>query len=131
MANAPRLLAVDDMDSVRALVAAIGRACGFDVVQASNGKQALATCRTAPGGFAVIVSDWNMPQMNGEEFVRALREQDKTTPVIILTAEREREKLKELVAIGINGYILKPFRPEDLHKALSVIANRLGIKAPA
>ena len=69
--------------------------------------------------------------MNGEEFVNALRQDDKTTPVIMLTAERDREKLMALIDMGINGYILKPFKPADLLKALSQVAAKAGARAPA
>ncbi|MCB1911115.1 MAG: response regulator [Zoogloeaceae bacterium] len=118
-----RLLVVDDMDVMRSVVSTIARECDFDVSQASNGEQALQAL--AAKRFDAVLSDWNMPRMNGEELVRELRARGATMPVIMITAEADRSKLEALVAIGVQGYILKPFKPEALRKALLALHARL------
>lgn len=118
-----RLLVVDDMDVMRSVVSAIARECDFDVSQACNGEQALEVL--AGARFDAVLSDWNMPQMNGEEFVRELRARGANIPVIMVTAEADGEKVRRLVEIGVQGYIIKPFRPEALHKALTALRSRL------
>ncbi|TVT71843.1 MAG: response regulator [Denitromonas halophila] len=117
-----KLLIVDDMDSIRALVAAIGRDAGFEVHQANNGEQALFACQTI--AFDVVLCDQNMPKMSGEAFVAKLRESDKGTPVIMLTGENDREKVAALVSVGINGFIRKPFKPDQIYKALDGVKAR-------
>ena len=118
-----QLLVVDDMDVMRSVVSSIARDCDFDVTQASNGEQALQAL--AMRRFDAILSDWNMPNMNGEEFVRELRARGATTPVIMVTAEADRAKIETLMAIGVQCYILKPFKPEALRKALQALHQRL------
>ena len=118
-----RLLEVDDMDVMRSVVSTIARECNFDVSQASNGEQALQAL--AATRFDAVLSDWNMPRMNGEELVRELRARGATMPVIMVTAEADRSKLEALVAIGVQGYILKPFKPDSLRKALLALHARL------
>ncbi len=119
---ARKLLIVDDMDSIRALVAAIGRDAGFEVHQANNGEQALFLCQTI--AFDVVLCDQNMPKMSGEAFVAKLRETDKATPVVMLTGETDREKIAALVSVGINGFIRKPFKPEQIYKILNDVKAR-------
>lgn len=122
MPSVKRLRVVDDMASVRALVSAIGRDCRYEPQQAANGEQALACCQTTQ--FDAIVCDWNMPRMNGEEFVLNLRLTDRDTPVIMLTAENDRGKLLALADVGISGYILEPFKPETLFRLLRKLDRR-------
>ncbi|MEZ5628297.1 MAG: response regulator [Rhodocyclaceae bacterium] len=117
-----KLLIVDDMDSIRALVAAIGRDAGFEVLQANNGEQALFSCQTLD--VDVVICDQNMPRMSGEAFVAKLRETDTRTPVIMLTGETDRDKIAALIAVGINGFIRKPFKPEQIYQALARIKPR-------
>lgn len=123
-----RLLVVDDMDVMRSVVSAIARDCDFDVRQASNGEQALHALATER--FDAVLSDWNMPHMNGEEFVRELRARGANMPVIMVTAEADRAKLQTLMAIGVQGYILKPFKPDSLRKALLALQTSLK-RSPA
>ena len=120
--TARKLLIVDDMDSIRALVAAIARDAGFEVMQATNGEQALAACKVHR--FDVVICDWTMPRMSGEEFIAKLRETDKATPVVMLTSMSDREKIQALVGLGINGFILKPFKPDQIYKALEGVKAR-------
>ena len=117
-----KLLIVDDMDAIRALVAAIGRDAGFEVHQANNGEQALSICRGVT--FDVVLCDQNMPKMSGEAFVTKLRETDKGTPVVMLTGETDRAKIATLVSVGINGFIRKPFTPEQIYKTLDGVKVR-------
>ena len=117
-----KLLIVDDMDSIRALVAAIGRDAGFEVLQANNGEQALFSCQTLD--VDVVICDQNMPRMSGEAFVAKLRETDTRTPVIMLTGETDRDKIAALIAGGINGFIRKPVKPEQIYQALERIKSR-------
>lgn len=123
-----KLLVVDDMESIRALVAAIARDCGFEVTQAANGRQALAYCQGSP--FDGVICDYNMPSMNGAAFIAALRETDQTTPVIMLTGVTERDTIQPLVGLGINGLILKPFKPDHIYRALENLPTRAP-QAPA
>ena len=118
-----RLLVVDDMDVMRSVVSAIARECDFEVHQASNGEQALQALATTR--FDAVLSDWNMPHMNGEEFVRELRDRGASLPVIMVTAEADRAKLQVLMAIGVQGYIVKPFKPDILRKTLMSLHARL------
>ncbi len=129
MPSVKRLLVVDDMASVRALVSAIGRECGYEPKQVSNGEQALACCQTTR--FDAIVCDWNMPRMNGEEFVLNLRLTDRDTPLIMLTAENDRGKLLALAEMGISGYVHKPFKPETLYRLLRKLDQRRAKRPPA
>lgn len=117
-----KLLVVDDMDSIRTLVAAIGRDAGFEVHQANNGEQALFACQTL--GVDIVICDQNMPKMNGEGFIARLRETDKDTPVVLLTGETDRDKIATLVGLGINGFIRKPFKPEHIYQVLDSVKGR-------
>ncbi|MCZ4306691.1 response regulator [Zoogloeaceae bacterium G21618-S1] len=117
-----KLLIVDDMDAIRTLVAAIGRDAGFEVHQANNGEQALFLCQTI--AFDVVLCDQNMPRMSGEAFVTKLREAGNDTPVVMLTGETDRKKIAALVSVGINGFIRKPFKPEQIYQALERVKPR-------
>lgn len=117
-----KLLIVDDIDSIRALIAAIGRDLGYEVHQAHHGEQALALCLTIC--FDVVICDRNMPRMSGDAFVARLRHTDAATPVIMLTGETDRARIQALVATGINGFIRKPFKPEQIYRLLEGIQPR-------
>lgn len=107
-----KILVVDDSNSMRNLVAQTLIGAGYEVVQAKDGREALtaATSHT----LAAVISDINMPVMDGLSFVRELRKQGKFTPVIMLTTEASAERKAEAKQAGATGWMVKPFEPSML-----------------
>lgn len=114
-----RVLVVDDMGSIRQVITALLKASGYEAAQASSGLQALELMQKTK--FDLVFSDWNMPGMTGSEFVTAIRAKDRVIPVVMVTAEADREKIMEMQVIGVNGYLLKPFKQEALLAVLAKI----------
>ena len=85
----------------------------------------IAAAVKAMGGIDAIVSDWNMPVMDGGQFVRALRAAGHLMPVIMVTVEADQNRVRELIQTGIQGYIVKPFKAETVHRALEKLLQRL------
>jgi two-component system chemotaxis response regulator CheY len=108
------VLAVDDSSSMREVVMLTLKMAGFDVMQASDGVEGLALAQTKQ--FDLVLTDINMPNMNGIELIRALRALPgyKSTPILTLTTERELPKRQEGKAAGATGWIVKPFLPDRL-----------------
>ncbi len=102
-------LVVDDSRVVRTIAGRIVKDLSFDVSEASDGSEALNKCRERMPD--AILLDWNMPVMNGLDFLRALRrEQGGKTPVVIFcTNENNTEHIMEAIRSGANEYIMKPF----------------------
>ena len=107
-----RVLIIDDVAIIRAYVKAALKDDTLDVVEAASGQQALDALAIAP--VDLILCDVNMPGMNGHDFVVRLRKQGNRTPLIMLTAEGDRDIIGKLIQLGIQGYILKPFKPAVL-----------------
>ncbi|CAN5360780.1 response regulator [soil metagenome] len=117
---AKTILVVDDSSSLRALVKlSLGRA-GYDVLEAGDGKAGLAQLDQA-AKVHLIVSDVNMPNMNGIEFVAEVKKhaRHKFTPVIMLTTEDEAGKMQQAKAAGARAWLTKPFNPPALLDAVS------------
>ena len=117
------VLTVDDSASVRTMVKLTMSAAGYGVVEAGDGAEALAKAK----GQAVnlVITDLNMPKMNGIEFIRALRELApyRGVPIVFLTTESDDEMKKQAKAAGATGWITKPFRQDQL---LAVAKKFLG-----
>lgn len=129
--TAIKVLVVDDMSTMRRIVKNVLRQIGFsDIVEAENGQDALTKLRT--GGFGLIVSDWNMPVMQGIELLRAVRADTelKTIPFLMVTAEAQKENLIEAVQAGVSNYVVKPFTAEVLQGKLEkIFAHVQTVKA--
>lgn len=108
------ILIVDDSSSMRQLVTFALKDAGYDVVAAVDGKDALAKANGSK--VDMVVTDLNMPEMDGIELVRQLRAQPgyKFTPIIMLTTESQGSKKQEGRKAGASGWIVKPFTPEQL-----------------
>ncbi len=108
------ILAVDDSPSMRDMVRIALMNAGFDVSQAADGEEALAMARSR--SFDLVLSDVNMPGMDGIELIRALRAQSayKHTPILMLTTESSPERKREGKDAGATGWIVKPFDPTQL-----------------
>jgi len=117
-----RALVIDDSRTVRAIVSKILTDVGMDVVQAGNGREGLERMRE-PAGIDLVLVDWNMPEMNGLEFIRAVRAERAYDPVRIMmvTTETEQEQVLRALAAGANEYLMKPFTREILVAKLSLL----------
>ncbi|HMV36171.1 MAG TPA: response regulator [Turneriella sp.] len=104
-----RILAVDDSEPMRQMVEQTLRSGGHETVLAVDGKDALEKFRA--GEFDLIITDINMPVMDGYEFTRVVREFDDQTPILALTTEGEQAKRTSGQEAGVDGWIVKPFKP--------------------
>ncbi|WP_457599977.1 response regulator [Hydrogenivirga sp.] len=116
-----RALAVDDSATMRNLVKIALEAEGFTVDTAENGQEALEL--TKKNTYDIIISDINMPVMDGLTFLREFRATNKRTPVLMLTTETEAKKKEQAKSLGATGWIVKPFKPEDLVKVVKRVVR--------
>lgn len=118
-----KILAVDDSASMRQMVSFTLKGAGHEVVEAADGKQALDKAKGAQ--VDLVLSDVNMPVMDGIELVKALRALPnyKFTPILMLTTESTGDKKMEGKRAGATGWLVKPFNPEQL---LATIKKVLG-----
>ncbi|TAJ30968.1 MAG: response regulator [Nitrospirae bacterium] len=115
------ILIVDDSATMRQMVSFTLTGAGFDVVEAGDGQEAVGKLN-AGAKPNLVITDLNMPKMDGISFIKAVRGMAgfKFTPVLMLTTESDENKKKEGQAAGATGWIVKPFKPEQM---LQVIAK--------
>lgn len=120
-----KVLVVDDFPTMRRIVKNLLKQLGFEnIEEAENGEDALRKLKS--GDFGLVVSDWNMPVMEGIELLRRVRSdpQLKDIPFLMVTAEAEKEKVIEAIKAGVDNYIVKPFTGEVLKEKLEKIAQK-------
>lgn len=113
------VLIVDDSATMRMILLKSLRQAGFteiNAIEAGSAKEGLQ--RVAQGGIQLILSDVNMPEISGIEFVKVIRAKFKDLPIIMVTTESAPEMRQKMVDAGANGIILKPFPPEELKRVL-------------
>ncbi len=116
-----KCLVVDDSATMRRIVVNALKSIGMtDVVEAGDGSQALQACDPS---VELVITDWNMPVMDGLGLVKALRANAATakTPVLMVTTRSVQEDIIQAVEAGVTGYILKPFTPQILKDKISQI----------
>jgi|TARA_Y100001956_G_scaffold57523_1_gene56674 two-component system chemotaxis response regulator CheY len=121
-----KILIVDDFSTMRRIVKNLLRDLGFNNTQeADDGLTALPMLKK--GEFEFVVTDWNMPGMQGIDLLKHIRADDelKHLPVLMITAEAKREQIIEAAQAGVNGYIVKPFTAATLKEKLDKIFERL------
>ncbi|MDI6728490.1 MAG: response regulator [Thermodesulfovibrionales bacterium] len=108
------VLIVDDSASMRQLVSFALRDAGYDVIDAINGKDAMSKLNGTK--IEMVITDLNMPEMDGIEFIKQVRNNPgyKFTPIVMLTTESQESKKQEGKQAGASGWIVKPFTPEQL-----------------
>ncbi|MDR1464144.1 MAG: response regulator transcription factor [Oscillospiraceae bacterium] len=125
-----RVLVAEDEAAIREFVVINLRHSGYDVVQASDGAQALAEYEAAEGRFDLALLDVMMPEVDGLEVCRRLREQNSRIGIIILTARtQEMDKVTGLLT-GADDYITKPFSPSELMARVDAVYRRVTVNAP-
>lgn len=110
-----KLLLVDDSRTMRNIQKNVLRALGeHEITEAGDGMEALTAIASAKGPFDLMLFDWNMPNMDGLTLAKRVRDKDKTTPIIMVTTEAEKERIIEAIKAGVNNYVIKPFTPDAL-----------------
>lgn len=110
-----KILAVDDSPTMRRIIVNTLKRAGFhNVIEASDGKDALAKLKIERPNF--VITDWNMPEMDGLTFITTLRSIDeyKELPVLMVTTRSVKEDIVDAMKAGVNNYIVKPFTPDTL-----------------
>lgn len=115
---AGKILIVDDSSSMRQLVSFTLKDAGYEVSEAVDGKDALGKAEAT--AFDMIITDLNMPSMDGIELIHHLKNKDiyKFKPIVMLTTESQESKKQEGKSAGASGWIVKPFTPEQLVKVV-------------
>lgn len=117
-----KILYVDDSPTMRRIIQNSLNKIGYeDLIDAENGVDAMEKLEGTD--VDLILTDWNMPEMNGEQLVQTLREDSrfKDKPILMITTRGMKEDVMTAVQIGVNGYVVKPFTPEVLKKKIGDI----------
>jgi two-component system chemotaxis response regulator CheY len=117
-----RILAVDDSPTMRRIIVNTLKRAGYnEVVEATDGKDAMAKMKVEEVNF--IITDWNMPEMDGLAFVTSLRsiEEYKSIPILMVTTRSVKDDIVEALKAGVNNYIVKPFTPDTLKQKIEQI----------
>ncbi|RUR56218.1 chemotaxis response regulator CheY [Vreelandella populi] len=120
-------LVIDDFPTMRRIVRSLLKELGFtNVDEAEDGQDALNKLRA--GNFEFVVSDWNMPNLDGLEMLKEIRQDDalKHLPVLMVTAEAKKENIIAAAQAGANGYVVKPFTAATLEEKLNKIFEKMG-----
>lgn len=117
-----RALLIDDSRAVQIIVGQILRELGMDVLLAGNGAEALEQIKQNPDVELMLV-DWNMPEMNGIDFIRAVRSQRAfdSARILMVTSEAQSDHVNEAINAGANEYLMKPFSKEVLIAKLNLL----------
>lgn len=122
-----KILIVDDFSTMRRIIKNLLRDLGFTNTQeADDGATALPMLQN--GNFDFLITDWNMPGMQGIDLLKTVRADPNlsTLPVLMVTAEAKREQIVEAAQAGVNGYIVKPFTAQTLEEKINKIFERIG-----
>ena len=117
-----RALVIDDSRTVRIIIGQILREIGMEVIEAKNGVEALELIKRNPDVELMLV-DWNMPEMNGLDFIKAVRS-DRTfdcVRILMVTSESQGEQVMQALNAGANEYLMKPFNKEILVAKLNLL----------
>lgn len=120
--NTIKILVVDDFKTMRRIIRNLLKELGFsNVTEAEDGSMALGLLKAED--FDLVISDWNMPRMEGIELLKRIREIEQLTqlPVLMITAEAKKEQVIEAAQHGVNGYIVKPFNAATLKEKIERI----------
>ena len=127
-----KFLVVDDFSTMRRIVRNLLKDLGFvNVDEAEDG--AIALQKLKAGGFDFVISDWNMPNMDGLALLQAIRADGslKRIPVLMVTAEAKKENIVAAAQAGANGYVVKPFTAATLDEKLNKIFQNMSAQAAA
>jgi two-component system chemotaxis response regulator CheY len=120
-----RILVVDDSSTMRRIIINALNKVGFsDYLEASNGREGIEKLATGP--VDLIITDWNMPEMTGVEFIRAVRANDSTKqiPALMVTTNAAQEDITVAMEAGVNNYLVKPFTPDSIKEKIQAAVKK-------
>lgn len=121
-----KILVVDDSSTMRRIIINTLNKIGYsDYAEAANGREGVEKLAAVP--IDMIITDWNMPEMSGVDFIRAVRANDLTKhlPVIMVTTNAAQEDIVQALDAGVNNYVVKPFTPDTIKERIqAAIAAR-------
>ncbi len=123
-----KILVVDDFPTMRRIVRNLLNELGYhNIVEAEDGQAALAVLK-GQKDINYLITDWNMPNMQGIDLLRAVRADPAlaSLPVLLVTAEAKREQIVQAAEAGVNGYIIKPFTAQTLKEKIEKTLQRLN-----
>ncbi len=118
----PKAMVVDDSKAIRMILKKALAEVGYEVCEAPNGQEALSVFQRESSDISLVLVDWNMPQMNGLEFVKNIRSDPRYASVVLMmvTTETEIDQMMKALEAGANEYVMKPFTKE-------IIADKLRL----
>ena len=122
-------LIIDDSTAMRKILGKILKGIGFSIYEAENGAVGLEQLTAHADEIELVLVDWNMPVMNGYEFVQSVRSQSEFTnhKLVMVTTETEPARMVKALMAGADEFVMKPFTPDILLEKISLI----GVKVPA
>lgn len=124
-----KILVVDDMAMMRRAVTKFCKDMGYsNFVEAADGAEAWQKASAENPPFDLIISDWNMPNCSGLDLLKSVRGDARLakTPMILVTAEKEKDQIVEAIKAGVSEYVVKPFTPQTLKEKLDAVAVKVG-----
>jgi two-component system chemotaxis response regulator CheY len=118
-----KALVVDDSRAMRGILVKILVRLGFEVLQSADGREAIAVLDRESPPVELVLSDWNMPEMNGLDFVKAVRADARFSAltIVMVTTETQIEQMLVALSAGANEYIMKPFTAEMVEDKLRLL----------
>jgi two-component system, chemotaxis family, chemotaxis protein CheY len=126
-----KILVVDDMLTMRKIITKVLKELGYtDISEASDGKEAWEKLSTSEVPFGLVISDWNMPNLTGLEFLKLVRKNEKfvSTPFLLVTAEAESHQVAEAIKSGVDQYVIKPFSRDNLKVKLELAHKKCSAR---
>jgi len=120
-----RFLIVDDSSTMRRIIINTLNKLGFDqTVEAANGREGIE--RLEADAADVVITDWNMPEMSGLEFLRQIRAQDRTRdlPVLMVTTNAAKDDIVEALRAGVSNYVVKPFTTDTFKEKIDAVLGK-------
>lgn len=127
-----KILIADDMLTMRKIVTKILKELGFtDITEAQDGLDAWSKAQV--GNYGLIISDWNMPNSTGLQFLKKVRADEtlSKTPFILVTAEAEQQQVAEAIKSGVDNYVVKPFSKDALKTKLEATHKKISMRKTA
>ena len=120
MIQKKKILSVDDSAIIRKIIRGSVELLNYELLEASDGNEALSILAKEYENIKLILLDWNMPGMNGFEFLKSIKKDAlyKHIPVIMVSTESEKESIIKAVQAGVSNYLLKPFTSEEITKKI-------------